>query len=111
MEESGKALPTADMAASFQAAVVEVLVVKTVEAAKKYEAKGIVVAGGVSANAELRKAFGMRSLLPVFIPPLYLCTDNAAMIAGAGYRRFVRGQRDGLDFDVLPNWPVTEIPT
>ncbi len=98
-----------DMAASFQMAVVEVLVVKTVEAAKKFGAKGIVVAGGVSANAELRKAFGMRTLLPVYIPPLFLCTDNAAMIAGAGHFRFLKGQRDGLDFDALPNWPLTEV--
>jgi N6-L-threonylcarbamoyladenine synthase len=110
LEGKGKDLPAEDIAASFQSAVVEVLVVKTVEAAKKFGAKGIVVAGGVSANAELRRAFGMRTLLPVYIPPLYLCTDNAAMIAGAGYFRFARGERDGLDFDALPNWPLTETP-
>ena len=109
LEAKGKGVPAADMAASFQTAVVEVLVVKTVEAAKKFGAKGIVVAGGVSANTELRKAFGMRTLLPVHIPPLYLCTDNAAMIAGAGFFRFAQGQRDGLDFDALPNWPLTEV--
>jgi N6-L-threonylcarbamoyladenine synthase len=112
-EEKRAPIPAADrvsdMAASFQMAVVEVLVVKTVEAAKKFGAKGIVVAGGVSANAELRKAFGMRTLLPVYIPPLFLCTDNAAMIAGAGHFRFLKGQRDGLDFDALPNWPLTEV--
>ncbi|NUM43108.1 MAG: tRNA (adenosine(37)-N6)-threonylcarbamoyltransferase complex transferase subunit TsaD [Anaerolineales bacterium] len=109
LEEKGKAIPAADMAASFQTAVVEVLVVKTIEAAKKFGAKGIIVAGGVSANSELRKAFGMRTLLPVHIPPLFLCTDNAAMIAGAGHFRFMKGQRDGLDFDALPNWPLTEV--
>jgi len=109
LEEIGKSIPVEDMAASFQAAVVEVLVVKTVEAAKAHGAKGIIVAGGVSANAELRKAVGMRTLLPVHIPPLYLCTDNAAMIAGAGYWRFTNGQRDGLDFDALPTWPLSEV--
>lgn len=109
LEARGQPLPVPDLAASFQAAVAEVLVVKTVEAARLHEAKGIIVAGGVSANAELRKSFGMRSLLPVYVPPLYLCTDNAAMIAGAGYWRFVQGQRDGLDFDALPNWPLTEV--
>jgi N6-L-threonylcarbamoyladenine synthase len=111
LEQENKTLPVPDLAASFQSAVVEVLVVKTVEAAKTYGVKGIIVAGGVSANAELRKSFGMRSLLPVFIPPLYLSTDNAAMIAGAGYFRFVRGQRDSLDFDALPNWPLAEMKT
>ncbi len=47
--------------------------------------------------------------IPVHIPPLALCTDNAAMIAGAGYYRYVMGQRDGLEMDVLPNWPLAEL--
>jgi N6-L-threonylcarbamoyladenine synthase len=65
--------------------------------------------GGVSANNALRKSFLLRSNLPVHIPPLFLCTDNAAMIAGAGYFRFRQGQRDSLEMDVMPNWPVSEI--
>jgi N6-L-threonylcarbamoyladenine synthase len=45
---------------------------------------------------------------PVHVPPLSLCTDNAAMIAAVGHRRFLAGQRDALDMDVLPTWPLTE---
>jgi N6-L-threonylcarbamoyladenine synthase len=93
-----------DLAASFQAAVVEVLVGKTVAAARQLEASEIFVAGGVSANAALRDAFVRQSPVPVRAPPLSLCTDNAAMIAAAGDFRYLAGQRDALDMDVLPNW-------
>jgi N6-L-threonylcarbamoyladenine synthase len=98
-----------DLAASFQQAVVEVLVGKTLSAAEEFEAVHILVAGGVSANSPLREAFLEKSPLPVHIPPLFLSTDNAAMIAGAGYYRFVAGQTDSLDMDVLPNWPFSEL--
>ncbi len=103
-------LPVADLAASFQAAVVDVLVTKTIKAAKEFDAKNIVVAGGVSANQALRHSIQQRSTCPLHIPPIWLCTDNAAMIAGAGYYRYVRNQRDPLDMDVLPNWPLSEVP-
>ena len=83
--------------------------VKTLKAAKEYNAKEILVAGGVSANQALRDAFQTRSPLPVHIPPIWLCTDNAAMMAGVGCFRFQAGQRDGLDIDVLPNWPLSEL--
>ncbi len=106
-----KALPVADMAASFQAAVVDVLVTKTIKAVKQFSAKNIVVAGGVSANRALRHSIQVRATCPLNIPPIWLCTDNAAMIAGAGYHRFIRGQRDPLDMDVLPNWPLSEVPS
>lgn len=102
-------LPVDDLAASFQAAVVDVLVGKTLEAAEAFQAAEILVAGGVSANQALRQAMTQRSSLPVHIPPLELCTDNAAMIAGAGYYRYVLGQRDTLDMDALPNWPLAEL--
>jgi len=102
-------MPAADMAASFQEAVVDVLVRKTIRAAEQFQARGILVAGGVSANQALRQTFMMRSAVPVHIPPIWLCTDNAAMIAGAGYYRFIHGQRDGLAMDVYPNWPLSEL--
>jgi N6-L-threonylcarbamoyladenine synthase len=109
LEESQLPLPVNDLAASFQAAVVDVLVGKTLAAAREYEAKEILVAGGVSANRALRQAFLDQAPIPVHVPPLSLCTDNAAMIAGAGYYRFVQGQRDLMDIDVLPNWPLSEL--
>ncbi len=107
LEEEGKDIPVADMAASFQEAVVDVLVSKTLAAARHFNAKEIVVAGGVSANRALRTAFTGQGEFPVHIPPLYLCTDNAAMIATAGYYRFIAGHIDHLDMDVLPNWPLS----
>jgi N6-L-threonylcarbamoyladenine synthase len=97
-------LPVADLAASFQAAVVDVLVGKTLAAADEFKAREILVAGGVSANLGLRAGFQARSKSKVRVPPLALCTDNAAMIAAVGHQRFLRGQRDALDIDVLPNW-------
>ena len=82
-------LPVADLAASFQAAVVDVLKEKSIQAAEKYNAKCIFVSGGVSANTTLRKAIVDRAEdLPVYFPPKFLCTDNASMIAAAGYKRF-----------------------
>ena len=99
-------LPIADYAASFQAAVVEVLVGKTLAAAKEFKASEILVAGGVSANEPLRKAFQEQAEIVVRTPPLELCTDNAAMTAAVGHRRFLAGQRDALDIDVLPTWPL-----
>ncbi|MFM8319329.1 MAG: tRNA (adenosine(37)-N6)-threonylcarbamoyltransferase complex transferase subunit TsaD [Chloroflexota bacterium] len=108
-QEGAAALPVADLAASFQAAVVDVLVGKTLRAAEQMGAAEIVVAGGVSANKALREAFLEQSPVPVNIPPLALYTDNAAMIGAAGYFRFVHGQRAGMEIDVLPNWPLTEV--
>jgi len=103
----GSAIPVDNLAASFQAAVVDALATKTFEAAHEFHTRDIVVAGGVSANRALRNAFTNQKYFKVHIPPFSLCTDNAAMVAAAGYWRFLSGQRDGLEMDVLPNWPLT----
>jgi N6-L-threonylcarbamoyladenine synthase len=95
------------LAASFQAALVDVLVGKTVAAAETYHATEILVAGGVSANQALKAEFERRSQVPVRVPPLALCTDNAAMIAAAANFRYLAGQRDALDIDAMPNWRLT----
>jgi N6-L-threonylcarbamoyladenine synthase len=100
-------LPVADLAASFQAAVVDVLFNKTLNAARKYKVKQIVVGGGVSANQPLRDAFLSQTEFPVNIPRLSLCTDNAAMIAAVGYFRYALGHTDGLEIDILPTWPLS----
>ena len=104
-ESQGKLqrLPLADLAASFQAAVVDVLVEKARRAAQEYEARQILLAGGVAANKTLRREMAQRSALPVLCPPIPLCTDNAAMVASAAYFRFQAGYRSGWDLDVIPN--------
>ena len=96
-----------DVAASFQKALVSTLVEKTVRAAKAYNATEILMAGGVSANHALREQMKAQSNLPVRYPPLNLCTDNAAMIAAAGYYRYQSGLRDGWDMDVKPMWALS----
>ena len=103
----GRSLPVADLAASFQAAVVDVLFKKTLDAAHKFNVKQIVVGGGVSANKPLRHAFLAQKEFPVNIPPLSLCTDNASMVASAGYFRYALGHTDGLEIDILPTWPLS----
>jgi N6-L-threonylcarbamoyladenine synthase len=106
-EKAGKRLPVADMAASFQAAVVDVLVTKTMAAAREFGAKEILVAGGVSANRPLRQAFKAQTEFPVHIPRITLCTDNAAMIGAAGYFRYALGHVSEMDLDVQPTWPLS----
>lgn len=96
-------LPAANIAASFQEAVVDVLVEKTVSAAEEFEVRQILVSGGVSANRWLRERMRERADCQVYCPPLFLCTDNAAMIAAAGYWAGWRlGRRSGWDLDVVP---------
>ncbi len=101
--EAGGVSSVADGAASFQAAVVDVLVAKTVAAAKERRVKQILLAGGVASNGLLRNWLVKKSPLPVLIPQPILCTDNAAMIAACGYYRLQAGEVDGLDLDVFPS--------
>lgn len=103
---ANKPVPTADVAASFQAAVVGALFEKTIAAAREFKVREIVVAGGVSANKALREAFRSQTEFRVHIPHFSLCTDNAAMIAAAGFRHFIADETSSLDFDVQANWPL-----
>ncbi len=92
----------ADIAASFQTAVVDVLVRKTEWTIKKTWIKRVVISGGVAANSELRKRMkdmGEERNAEIFMPSISLCTDNAAMIAAAGYRHLKAGQFAGLDLN------------
>ena len=101
--EGGKVSIVADAAASFQEAVIDVLVTKTVEVANERRVKQILLAGGVASNELLRQRLVTNSSIPVLVPEPVLCTDNAAMIAACGYFRFKAGKVDGLDLDVVPS--------
>ena len=103
-----------DVAASFQAALVDSLVEKTERAARKFGATEVFLAGGVSANQHLRETMKKTTALPVRFPPLNLCTDNAAMIAAAAHFRYHTALADDsleseFDMDVTPMWRITEI--
>ena len=100
-------LPVGDLAASFQKTVVETLFDKTMQAAREHKVKEIIVAGGVSANRPLREIFQAQTEFKVNIPAFSLCTDNAAMIAAAGYYRYVMDFVSDLDMDVRPTWPLS----
>jgi len=93
----------ADAAASFQCAVVDVLVTKTIEAAKGLGVKQILLSGGVAANKLLTERFLSSSPIPVLVPPPHLCTDNAAMVAACGYYHFQAGKISSYDLDVVPS--------
>jgi N6-L-threonylcarbamoyladenine synthase len=92
-----------DLAASFQAAVVEVLVTKTARAAEAYGVTAVHLAGGVSANSSLRQTMKETLPIPVRCPIPLLCTDNAAMIAAAAHWQFCNGHQDSSDMDVIPS--------
>jgi N6-L-threonylcarbamoyladenine synthase len=105
-EDRRARLPVGDLAASFQDAVVDVLATKAVRAAEKFGARQLAIAGGVAANRALRQRIEQESPVQVLCPPPHLCTDNAAMVAAAGYFRYQAGQRDGLNLDVVPTMPI-----
>jgi N6-L-threonylcarbamoyladenine synthase len=103
LAEEGGVESENDAAASFQEAVVEVLVAKTLAAARECGARQILLSGGVAANRRLRERLAQESPLPVIIPPPVLCTDNAAMVAACGYFNLQHGAPDSLDMDVIPD--------
>ncbi|OAN45835.1 tRNA N6-adenosine(37)-threonylcarbamoyltransferase complex transferase subunit TsaD [Chloroflexus islandicus] len=96
----------AQMAYAFQESVVDVLVSKTVDAARRHGAQAILLAGGVAANRRLREELIRRAHVPVHLPALDLCTDNAAMVAAAAFYRFHAGVQHGWDVDVTANLPL-----
>ena len=101
--------PVADIAASFQAAVVDVLVGKTVRAAKAKNAKAITLTGGVAANRQLRESMrraGEEFGAEVYYPRIQLCTDNGAMIAGVAYQKYQEGLRDTLDLNAYASGSI-----
>jgi N6-L-threonylcarbamoyladenine synthase len=102
LAEAGNISSAADAAASFQEAVIDVLVTKTIAVARERRARQILLAGGVASNTRLRQRLMSESPIAVLVPPLILCTDNAAMIAACGYYRLQAGRTNGLDLDVIP---------
>jgi len=95
----------ADIAASFQEAVVDVLIDKTVLASRMYNVRGIALGGGVAANSRLRQRLQEVSKeigIPVYCPSPKLCTDNAAMVAGLAYKKYLEGDISLLDVEAIP---------
>ncbi|AEP89688.1 MULTISPECIES: tRNA (adenosine(37)-N6)-threonylcarbamoyltransferase complex transferase subunit TsaD [Bacillus] len=109
--QKGQEIAPEDLSASFQNSVIDVLVTKTARAAKEYDVKQVLLAGGVAANrglrAALEKEFAQHEGITLVIPPLALCTDNAAMIAAAGTIAFEKGIRGAYDMNGQPGLELT----
>lgn len=103
--------PVNDLAADYQDAIVDVLVEKTVRAARETGSKMVLLAGGVAANELLRRRLRAALDIPFRVPPIQLCTDNAAMIAGAAHFSYKRGDRAKLDLDIYPQLSLTTSTT
>ncbi|MEC2075158.1 tRNA (adenosine(37)-N6)-threonylcarbamoyltransferase complex transferase subunit TsaD [Metabacillus fastidiosus] len=105
-KQKGEEINPQDLAASFQESVIEVLVTKTMRAAEQYNVKQVLLAGGVAANKGLRSAlqtaFSEKKDIELIIPPLSLCTDNAAMIAAAGSVMYKKGVRSNMKLNANP---------
>ena len=95
-----------ELASAFQESVVDVLTSKLLQMAKTYRCRGVILGGGVTANARLREEVAKRSSLPVIVPPPILCTDNGAMIAACAYYQYKRGEQFGLELDIDPGLPL-----
>ena len=111
LEMKGEKANQADVAASFQQAVVDVLVGNSMDAVEKYGAKKFAIAGGVASNKHLRAAMERACAergVEFYLPPPILCTDNAAMIGCAGYYEFIKGVRSDYDLNAVPNLRLGE---
>ncbi|ASV67235.1 MULTISPECIES: tRNA (adenosine(37)-N6)-threonylcarbamoyltransferase complex transferase subunit TsaD [Cytobacillus] len=109
-EQRGETILPEDLAASFQESVIEVLVTKTLKAVEAYDVKQLLLAGGVAANKGLREAltetFKNKEEIDLVIPPLHLCTDNAAMIAAVGAIMFEKGMFSDMSMNANPGLDI-----
>lgn len=109
IEQKGGQIDPKHVAAGFQQSVIDVLTVKTLRAAKEYGVKQVIAAGGVAANQGLRKSLSValeEEEIPFYVPPIALCTDNAAMIAAAGYEMWKSGVRSDSGMNGRPGMPL-----
>lgn len=110
-EMKGEEFSKADVAASFQKAVIDVLVEHGMEAIDRYQLDKFAIAGGVASNSHLREAFTRaceKKNVKFYVPSPILCTDNAAMIGAAAYYEYIKGYRAGLDLNAVPNLKLGE---